>query len=131
MKKCIKVFSYDFNSISDFTKILGYARPLALKRILQDYGSLEAFTKFKLKEDDDRLASDKLGRLIAKHNGIEIKHANDMVANVDQVLKAVKNLALNRFIFSESVDRDIDSILKMYDDPRSADEIKRALLSDI
>ena len=87
------------------------------------HGSLEDFIKLKLCVTSDAEAHDALVRLKNSNRTIETKE--------DQVLKAVKNLALNRFIFSESVDRDIDSILKMYDDPRSADEIKRALLSDI
>ncbi|SPT71527.1 Uncharacterised protein [Anaerobiospirillum thomasii] len=129
MRTRLELYGYKFDSISHLLRVLGYSKPLSLNQIKNLYGDIDKLIQAKTRETDPDKVRSELGRLIAKYNGVPIQ--TPVNQNGDQVLKAVKNLALNRFIFSESVDRDIDSILKMYDDPRSADEIKRALLSDI
>ena len=129
MRTRLELYGYKFDSISHLLRVLGYSKPLSLNQIKNLYGDIDKLIQAKTRETDPDKVKSELGRLIAKYNGVPIQ--TPVNQNGDQVLKAVKNLALNRFIFSESVDRDIDSILKMYDDPRSADEIKRALLSDI
>ena len=129
MRTRLELYGYKFDSISHLLRVLGYSKPISINQINKMYGDIDKLIQAKTRETDPDKVRSELGRLIAKYNGVPIQ--TPVNQNGDQVLKAVQNLALNRFIFSESVDRDIDSILKMYDDPRSADEIKRALLSDI
>lgn len=67
----IRVYNLDFPTQSDFFRLLGYARPLAKKQIIEQYGTLENVAKSRLKADTDDQAREILQALIDKSKNID------------------------------------------------------------
>ena len=117
----IEVFDLKFDTFKELLELCGYTSLMSVNQAIKRYGSVEAFIKKRLKIQDDVEASKQLKHLQ------ELARAKT-VRECDPAIDKLMSMAIERLLFSSDADATIVAVKGLYNDARSADELKQTLL---
>lgn len=117
----LEVFGLKFDTFKELLELCGYTSLMSVNQAIKRYGSLEAFIKNRLKIQDDEEAAKQLKHLQ------ELARAKS-VRESDPAIDKLISVAIERLLFSSDADATITAVKGLYNDARSADELKQTLL---
>lgn len=117
----IEAFGLQFSTLKELLDCVGYGSLTSRHQLVKRHGSIEAFIKMRLKTDDDAIAAQKLRHL---QDAVHAKTFRPSDPAIDKLI----SMGIERLLFSSDADATIAAVKGLYNDARSADELKQTLL---
>ena len=117
----IEAFGLQFSTLKELLDCVGYGSLTSRHQLIKRHGSIEAFIKMRLKTDDDAVAAQKLKHL---QDAAHAKTSRPADPAIDKLI----SMGIERLLFSSDADATITAVKGLYNDARSADELKQTLL---
>ena len=117
----IEAFGLQFSTLKELLDCVGYGSLTSRHQLVKRHGSIEAFIKMRLKTDDDAVAAQKLRHL---QDAVHAKTSRPADPAIDKLI----SMGIERLLFSSDADATIVTVKGLYNDARSADELKQTLL---